>query len=346
MFERIKNKIDAELKNFVSRAEKTYPLQRLSPLLARSIKDFVLRDGKRIRPILFVIGYLGFAKKPAKRLYTSAVAIELLHDFLLVHDDIIDKSPTRRGKPTMHVSFNHYLTRYPKVKFNGQDLSIIAGDVMYAMAIDAFLAIQENLQRKENALRNFVKAAMLTGGGEFIELLSGTQPLNAIAKKNIYTIYDYKTAHYTFVCPLTTGALLAGAPQPQLDKLFDYGMCVGRAFQIKDDILGIFGNENKIGKSTLSDLQEAKKTILIWHAYHQSDNATRRLIQKVFSKNKVTKNDLLMMRRIIEESGALDFAKKEIAALRQKANAVILSSGIKRHYRDCLSQYARELLSL
>ena len=154
-FNRVKTKIDAKLPEFIANIERRYSLNKISPLLFKSIKDFVLRKGKRIRPTLFVIGYLGFSKKPAANFYTTALAIEFLHDFLLVHDDIIDKSDTRRGKPSMHAMLNAHLSKYKNIKFNGQDLSIILGDVMYAIAINAFLSIKENMDRKEKALKKF-----------------------------------------------------------------------------------------------------------------------------------------------------------------------------------------------
>ena len=342
----IKNKIEKELLGFTRNIDKLYNLTSISPLLSKCIKDFILRKGKRIRPILFVVGYLGFAKKAVPGLYTSALSIELLHDFMLVHDDIIDKSHQRRGKPSMHRMLDSYLSRYKNIKFNGQDLGIVIGDVMYAIAIKAFLSIQEDMHRKEEAQKNFIEAAIYTGSGEFIELLNGTKNIECISKEDIYKIYDYKTSRYTFSTPLTTGAILADASADQIDKLFKFGIHLGRAFQIKDDILGTFGNENKIGKSMLSDLQEAKRTILIWYAYDNANKNDKLLMKKLLSKKKVNKFDLLSMRKIIKESGALEYASKEISELREKAKNVIKSSKIHKKYKNFLLRYSEEILNL
>ncbi|MFC1704098.1 polyprenyl synthetase family protein [Candidatus Omnitrophota bacterium] len=344
MFNRIKKEIDKELPRFLKETDRLYHLSRISPLLSKSIYDFVLRDGKRVRPILFIIGYKGFAKKTAANLYRSALAIELLHDFMLVHDDIIDKSETRRGKPSMHALLNKHLRHYKKIKFNGQDLSIVVGDVMYAMAINAFLSINENFARKEKALKKFIEAAAYTGTGEFIELLSGALPIQTTTKQDINKIYDYKTARYTFSTPLVTGAILAGASDRQADRLFQFGIYLGRAFQIKDDILGIFGDEKKIGKSTLSDLQEAKKTLLIWHAYHSGNTHTKALIKKVFSKKRVMKNDCLAIRRVIEEAGTLKYCRKEIKTLSQKALSLLAAINMHSLYKNALRDYSQEIL--
>jgi len=346
MFSQIKNKIERELPRFLDYINKSYSLAKISPLLFKNIKEFVLRDGKRIRPALFVIGYLGFGARATPRLYTSAISFELLHDYLLIHDDIIDKSDTRRGKPSLHLMLDHYLKDFKKIKFNGRDLAIVVGDVMYAIAIHAFLAIKENKIIKEKALKKFIEAATYTGSGEFMDLLAGAKDISAITKNEIYRIYDYKTACYSFASPLASGAILAGAGQKEADRLFNYGIYLGRAFQIKDDILGTFSNEKEIGKSTLSDLKEAKKTVLIWYAYRHAASRERALIKKIFTKNSVGTKDLLAIREIIRKTGALDYAEREIYSLINKAGSLISSSAMRRKYRDSLHRYARRLLEV
>ena len=112
MLNKIKNKLESELVEYLRDLNKSYSLNAISPLMFQSIKEFASRKGKRVRPTLFIIGYLGFAKKIAPGLYKSALSLELLHDFLIVHDDIIDKSDLRRGKPSMHNVFNKYLKKY------------------------------------------------------------------------------------------------------------------------------------------------------------------------------------------------------------------------------------------
>ncbi len=186
----MKNRIERELAGFGKFIDRNYPIREASPLLFKEIKAFMRRKGKRLRPILFCVGYLGFAKKKAAGLYTSALSIELLHDFLIIHDDIIDKADLRRGEPSMHKKFEGYLLNKRGVKFNGQDLSLVLGDVMYAMAVHAFLAIKEAPKRKEAALKNFIKVTIYTGTGEFVELINGIEDLSSIAKKSIYRVYD------------------------------------------------------------------------------------------------------------------------------------------------------------
>jgi len=344
MFLKIKARIEKELRVYINSINKLYALNKLSPVLFKSIKEFICRDGKRIRPILFCIGYLGFSKKTPPGLYRSALSLELLHDFMLVHDDIIDKSAKRRGKPSMHVLLKNFLSQNKKVKFNGEDLAIVVGDVIYAMALDAFLAVKEDWQRKEATLKKFIRAALYTGSGEFIELILGIKALEEVTQKDIYKIYDYKTANYTFASSLTMGATLAGAKPEQIKKLYSYGMLLGRAFQIKDDIIGIFGTVKEIGKSNLTDIKEAKRTLLVWYAFNHADKKDRFSIKRIM-ENKVTADaPLLKMRSIIANTGALAYAQNQIKYLYAKALNQIQNLNLDPKYKQTLDNFSRKIL--
>ncbi len=327
-------------------ANKLYQLKQLSPVLFKRIKEFICRDGKRVRPILFCLGYLGFSKKTPPGLYRSALSLELLHDFMLVHDDIIDKSDQRRGKPSMHALLNNYLNQNKKIKFNGQDLAIVVGDVMYAMALDAFLAVKENMLRKEMALRKLFLAGLYTGSGEFIELFLGIKPIEKVTQQDIYKIYDYKTANYTFASPLTMGATLAGAKPHQIKKLYAYGMLLGRAFQIRDDIIGTFGAVKDIGKSNFTDIQEAKRTLLVWYAYNHANKKDKLLIKRIM-ENKVTKNtELIKMRSIITHTGSLTYAQEQIKRLYTQALNQIQSLNMNQKYQQALDSFPQKILKI
>ena len=344
MFLRIKIRIEKELRAYTRSIDKLYSLKKLSPILFRSIKEFILRDGKRIRPILFCIGYLAFSKKAPIGLYRSALSLELLHDFMLVHDDVIDKSDMRRGKPSMHTLLKYYLSKNKGAKFNGEDLAIVVGDVMYAMALDAFLSVKENKNHKEAALKKLISAALFTGSGEFIELFLGIKQIEKVTQEDIYKIYDYKTANYTFASPLTIGAVLAGAKTSQIKKLYSYGMLLGRAFQIRDDIIGIFGEEKEFGKSNLTDIKEAKRTLLIWYAFHQANKKDKLIIKKIMEGKTTRIAELLKMRKIVIKSGALAYAENQITYFYSKAKNQINSINIDNHYKQALNNFSRKIL--
>lgn len=343
MFLKIKNKVEKELHSYINSINKLYALNKLSPILFKNIKEFICRDGKRVRPILFCIGYLGFSKKTPPGLYRSALSLELLHDFMLVHDDIIDKSDKRRGKPSMHALLKNSLKQNKKIKFNGEDLAIVVGDVMYAMALDAFLAVKENAQRKEAALKKLISAALYTGSGEFIELLLGIKPIEKVTQQDIYKIYDYKTANYTFASPLTMGATLAGAKPDQIKKLYSYGMLLGRAFQIKDDIMGTFATTKEIGKSNLTDIKEAKRTILVWYAFNHANKKDKLIIKKIM-ENKITQNtELIKMRSIITATGSQAYAQKQIKYLYTQAQDQIQNLKINQKYKKALNNFSEKI---
>jgi geranylgeranyl diphosphate synthase, type I len=346
MYLRIKKRVEKEIINYTLNLDTLYGLKKLSYLLSSSIKEFILRKGKRVRPTLFCIGYLGFSKKLPYGLYRSAVSLELLHDFLLIHDDIIDKSQMRRGKLSMHAAFNRSLKTKRNLKVSGKDLAIITGDILYAMALDAFLAIKENLKQKEQALRKLILTTLHTESGEFIELLLTTKPIEKVSRQEIYKVYDYKTANYTFASPLAIGATLAKAKERQINKLFAYGMSLGRAFQIKDDIIGIFGESSTIGKSNLSDLAEAKKTILIWHAYKHASIKDKGNIRRIFKKNSVGKKELMLMRKILLKYKSLQYAKNQIHILKDKSEKLLDEIKIKPEYRNTLREFSEDILKI
>lgn len=333
MFLKIKNKVEKELHAYIGSINKLYSLNKLSPVLFKSIKEFILRDGKRIRPVLFCIGYLSFSKKTPAGLYRSALSLELLHDFLLVHDDIIDKSDKRRGKPAMHALL-------------GEDLAIVVGDVMYAMALDAFLAVRENLQRKEEALRKLFLAALYTGSGEFIELLLGAKAIEKVTQKDIYKVYDYKTANYTFASPLTMGAMLAGAKPDQINKLHSYGMLLGRAFQIRDDIIGTFGKIQETGKSNLTDIQEGKRTLLVWYAFNHACPKDKRMIKRIMKNKLSQETELIKMRAVITDTGALAYAQEQIKHLCAQALNQIQGLNLNPKYKQALNNFSQRILKI
>lgn len=346
MYKEIKERIDAELVSFIKSANEKFFLEETSPLIFNSLKEYILRDGKRIRPALVLFGFLGFNPKEAPGLCTTALSIELLHDFMLIHDDIIDRSDMRRGLPAMHTILGDYVKKFPKPDCTGQDLGIIIGDILYSIGIDAFLAVEVDPAFKEKALARFVRAGVFTGMGEFYELENGLNPIEDITLESIFKVYDLKTAYYTFAYPLCIGATLAGASAEEVDKLNDYGKYLGEAFQIKDDIIGMFQDEQDIGKSATSDLEEGKKTILPWYGYKNGNEEQKKIIKDLLEKDNIDLDDLALMRKTLINTGALDYAKEQIKELSQKANDILKTSKLSIKYKTILDQFEKKILSV
>ena len=334
MIETYKKHIDQNLQTFLRKIKKEYKFHLVHPILFNSIKDFCSRKGKRIRPLLMILSYKGYAKKriSSENLYTASSCLELLHNFMLIHDDIIDCSDLRRGKPTIHKILSKTIKANNKEKL-GTDLAIVAGDIVYSLAINAFLSINEDPKRKEQALKYFIQTAALTAIGEFIDIVHGFEKVDRIKEKDVFLNYSLKTARYTFECPLIIGAILAGAPKKDIKNLARLGLLMGQAFQIQDDILGIFATEKNIGKSILSDIAEFKKTILVCHAYQTLSGQKKKIFVKCFEKPKKTYSDLVMIKKIFIESGSLDYSLKKIETLVKESKKIIIKLQLKSKYK-------------
>lgn len=319
----------------MDRVEKDYKLHLVSPVLYQSIREFTLREGKRIRPLLLILSYKGFSpkgKRISPSIYNASTCIELLHSFMLIHDDIIDRSDLRRGKPTLHRLLGKTVKTSDQQKL-GYDLGIVAGDIVYAFAIDAFLSVKESPSRKERALKYFIQTAAFTAMGEFIDTVHGVEKLNKVKEKDVFLNYTLKTARYTFDCPLVTGAILAGADNRDIKKLSELGILIGQAFQIQDDIIGIFETEKNIGKSILSDLDESKKTLLVCHANDTLSPAKKKLFLKYFDKHKKSYNDLVAVRKIFVDAGSLQYCMDQVDDRIQKTFKKLRSLKMQEKYR-------------
>ena len=340
MIDTLKKRIDQSLATFMDRVKKDYKFQLVNPVLYDSIREFSLRKGKRIRPLLLILSYLGYCNKNKKistSLYNASTCIEMLHTFMLIHDDIIDRSDLRRCKPTLHKLLGKTIKTADSKKL-GYDLGIIAGDIVYALAIDAFLSIKETPRRKERALKYFIQTAAFTAMGEFIDTVYGVEKLSRVKEKDVFLNYTLKTARYTFDCPLVVGAILAGADDKDITRLSELGILIGQAFQIQDDIIGIFGSQKNIGKSILSDLVESKKTLLVCHAYQKLRGQKRQLFMKYFNKPKKNYQDLIAVRKIFINAGSLTYSIEEIQRRVHKALSILDKLKMKNKYRNVIKE--------
>ncbi len=338
-------RINDGLKRLFRDIDRRYHLRKISPLLFDACRDFVLRPGKRIRPLLFLLAYQGYTRKRRSndpRLFSAASAIELLHDYMLIHDDVIDGAATRRGKPTLHRVFDKKVKTLCGTTI-GESLAVVAGDTIFALAIESFLAVREDPRRKEEALRHLVATAAYTGTGEFIDIIFGHARLAAIREKDVYNTYIYKTAKYTFECPLLMGATLAGAAPAQLARLSRLGLTAGQAFQIYDDFLDTFGTQELIGKPVLTDLAESKKTLLVHAAWRRLKGADKRRFQVLFEKKKKTARDLEVFKRLLIESGSYAFCLRRMRELQREALDVYEDLAMKKRERLLLGALIKKL---
>jgi len=347
LIEQIRKNIDKSLASFLGTVKKDYKLHLVSPLLFESIREFTLREGKRLRPLLLILTYKAYSpssKKISRKLYNASTCMEFLHNFMLIHDDIIDRSDLRRGKPTMHKVLAHTVKTSDPDKL-GIDLGIIAGDIVYALAIDAFLSINEPAERKERALKYFIQTAAFTAMGEFIDTVSGVKTVQDVDEKEVFLNYTLKTARYTFDCPMVTGAILAGAKNSEIKKISRFGILIGQAFQVQDDIIGIFETEANIGKSILSDLAEGKKTLLVTHAFSALRGEAKIQFLKIFTKKTKTLKDLETIKKIFVEAKSLEYALEAIRTRLVEAEKILNNLKMNEEYRHLIKNSLLKLFN-
>ncbi len=314
MLNAYKKRLDPFLSAYFS--SKMAQAEKLDPLAVRTleiIERFVLSGGKRVRPALTYYGYLAGGGDDGEKIIKASMAIELAHAFLLIHDDIIDRDDTRHGIETVHETYRTWgrklkLGEGEAVHF-GNSMAITAGDYTHAMANEILYDIDFTPEIILNALRKIQKIVSHTIPGEMLDILMGAR--GSSTEEEITRMHEGKTARYTFEGPLHFGCILAGHENTELFDAFSaYSLPVGKAFQIQDDILGIFGNEIKLGKSVGADIIEGKQTLLVFKALQNGDARQVGEMRRLLGKRDLTEGEIGDFRNIIRETGSLDYSLK------------------------------------
>lgn len=275
--------------------------------------------GKRMRAFLVWLGYqvaqssITGAELLLKKILPISLAIEIIHSFLLIHDDIIDKSETRHGGPTIH-------KRYEKLVDSHYGLSqaILVGDIACFEAFDLVNSSSFSDSLKVICQGQLIKILIATGYGEVLDVES-TYRGGSLAL--IRQVMDLKTARYSFVGPLTIGATLGSARGGQIEGLSRFGLSAGMAFQLRDDILGVFGDEKIVGKPM--DFSEGKNTILMYKTNELANAKEKAILARTWGRRKANLRDLRRVREIVKECGALEWCEKEQLRLARVAKSVI-----------------------
>lgn len=272
--------------------------------LWQEIEAYIAGGGKRLRPRIFLMAHDFYGGETSAPVLKAACSWELLHACLLIHDDIIDRDLIRHGKPNI-------AGRYQKLyeELAGDDTehyalsaALLAGDLLLSSAYDIILESGLSNDQKVTMQRFIHQAVFTVGGGELIDTEAALYPIDSTDPLVVAT---HKTAAYSFVLPMQSGAALAGAPEAELRHLEKIGRHVGIAFQLQDDLLGIFGDSEKTGKSNRSDIIEKKRTLLIRHTLeHASPERAGRLKALYAKKEALTDQEADEVIGIIEGTGA------------------------------------------
>ncbi len=305
--------IDRSIYELINQVMIRSGLFRKSPELCRLISEYCLREGKRIRSILFSLSYLNRMVNACRNLYAGAAALELFHLFALIQDDVIDNCDTRRSMPSLHKIINNFYGNLPNKK--AQDLCIIFSDILYSAGMEAFLQIEELPERKESALKTILNTAVDTGSGQLLELLYSADNYETFGLDEIYEIYDLKTGRYTFCGPLIAGAQLAGATESEIEPLNRIGLLLGRAYQIYDDLFECSNVD--LSSSIPSDILENRKTILVWHLLNYGPPEAKTIINELNSNCSVQLISSLL--QMFDQYGSFQFASQQLSCFCEKA---------------------------
>lgn len=285
--------------------------------------------GKRIRAYLVNLGYELAAGQYNPAILMPALSYEVFQSGILIHDDIIDESDTRRGMPTMHITLGGNQT--------GVSKAICLGDIGLFAAVDlvARSDFDDALVRK--AIMHQIKVFELTGAGEIkdIELADA----NTADEARIVKMYRLKTSWYTIIGPMQLGAILGGADDILMQQIEQIGTAMGIAFQIVDDIIGIYGKSDVIGKSNLSDMQEGKKTVLSAHFFAHASKKQADALNAVYGIRESGAEELKTVRALFNETGSYDYANALCRKYADDAANVIEQMQIDEKYRGILHSF-------
>ncbi|HJQ07876.1 MAG TPA: polyprenyl synthetase family protein [Candidatus Saccharimonadales bacterium] len=288
--------------------------------------DILQRGGKRIRGTLAMVGYEMCGGKDRVMIARAASALEMMHAYLLIIDDIQDRSALRRGKPSAHELLAAYHTKQHldgDAAHMGISLALNAGlaGMHAAQMLLAGLQVDPELRIKAIGIINHTM--VITSHGQTYDIMNELTP--EVDMRDIAHALEWKTAHYTFLNPLCTGMALAGAGCEATDAIRDYALHAGLAFQIADDIISVFGDQTKTGKVPMDDIREGKRTLLTAYALAHATSRDKTFLLRCLGNQKLTKQDFDHTKEILEQSGALaaakDAAEKHIATALKSLDA-------------------------
>lgn len=300
--------------------------------------------GKRFRPRMVISAYKALGGTDLEAAACVGAAFELLHTALIVHDDVIDNDFTRRGAPNISGTYRDAAVargaNATQAAHSGLSAAVIAGDLAlfnaYRLIDKAGVADDIRLQ----LIEVMDEALFASAAGELIDVDFSTA-LDMPRVDDILHMERLKTAVYTFECPLQAGAILAGAPAEVIATLGDFGREIGIAYQVVDDVLGVFGSETDTGKTTIGDLREGKRTVMISYATSTDEWDA---IEPLIGKHDLTEEEADRVRAVLMKSGARNFANGLARYYANRALARLAEPHIPPALRDELHPVADAVL--
>lgn len=315
---------------------------------AGHVRDFVLGGGKRIRPTYGWVGYAATvgqdtgAEDPAAVL-RAVSSLELIQACALIHDDIIDASDTRRGRPTVHRAI---AAEHAQHKWNGdsdtygENVAILLGDLALVWADDMWRdsGLSESALLRAAEPWRGMRAEVI--GGQILDI--SLEASNSESEEMANAVNRYKTAAYTVERPLHLGAAIADADAETIAALRGYGRDIGMAFQLRDDLLGVFGDPGVTGKPAGDDLREGKRTVLYAIALQAADSSDQAAAERLRAGIGAATDpaEIAELARIIESTGAMDIVEKRISQLTESGLKYLDNAGISAASVETLTDLA------
>jgi geranylgeranyl diphosphate synthase type I len=300
--------------------------------MVSAVRDLCMRGGKRLRPALVVAGLRAVSTRAdLDAALDVGTALELLQAFFLIHDDWMDGDATRRGGPSVHA----LLTRRFRSEDIGAASAVLAGDYAAALAVETLARVDAPQDRLVSLLSCFAQMQTDAIIGQQLDLMGKGRDLEAM--------YKLKTGSYSVRGPLRLGALLAGGSPGQLNALDRFAIPVGVAFQLRDDLLGAFGDPKLTGKPFGSDVQNGKRTMLMQLALKRARGKDQKLLGQVFGSRTASVADLARALGVVERVGARGLVEQRIDELATAGRAALTEGGLTPGGRELLDGASRVL---
>ena len=276
--------------------------------LLAEMERFIARGGKRLRPYLLYLAYIGAGGTEETKILPIAAALEILHNFLLIHDDIIDRDLIRYGALNIQGAYLERLhadLQPAKAERHAAEIALLAGDVAHLLSSRAVLNAPLPAELLVKVMQIIHEATLSVAGGELIDSLLPLHLAELEADEaRIMRIYTYKTASYTFELPIRLGVLLAGGNTVATERaITDCAQPLGIAYQLSDDLLGIFGNEAQTGKPADSDILEGRETLLRHFARKNLNGRSADILDRTYGNSQATAIDVAAVRQVLETEG-------------------------------------------
>ncbi|MEV1316721.1 polyprenyl synthetase family protein [Micromonospora arborensis] len=309
--------------------------------VAEAIEAFVLGGGKRLRPAFAYWGFRGAGGVDGDQVLTALAALEFVQASALIHDDLMDRSDTRRGEPAVH---RRFAARHREAGWGGDPdgfgdaAAVLLGDLCLVWSDELLHSAGLDLWALARARPVFDEMRTEVTVGQYLDVL--TQATGDTSVERASKVARYKSAKYTVERPLLLGAALADATADVRTAYSAYGLPLGEAFQLRDDVLGVFGDPALTGKPAGDDLREGKRTYLVAAAVETTDETGRELLLSRLGDPELDEQGVARLRELISASGALARTEQRIVTLTDAALAALTAADLETEARQALVDLA------